>query len=603
MAALAARPAAWEGFVAAGFASGVLTVLIWRRKDVPLQLVIAAALVFRLFVLWLPPVLSDDAYRYVWDGVVQAEGHNPYLFAPDDPELAHLRDEPIYDALNSAEYHTVYPPVSQLIFRFGALFYEYGWIVSYFVIKAALALLEFGAVLVLARMLRPEQLLLYAWNPLVVIAAAGQAHGEAAAAFFLSLVLLALHQGRGGRASVWLACAGWVKLYPFVLFPFLWRRYGWRSAAAGGAATVILAAPYVHADVLPNVMQSLDLYVRYFEFNAGPYYALKEVFRLVTGQDWSKQLGPALRLCFLASLPVLYALDWKLRWAPRRALAVTTGLFLLCATTVHPWYLLGVLVLVAPAPHPSWHWYWLSVTSIGTYLLYVGGPYWSWVILGWAGFVVIAALRYRQALTDPLLRYRAKGKAEMLAAVLEKGWSVLDIGAGEGYVGRRLVERLDADVRLVDIVDTNRTALPHRRFDGRRLPYPAGRFDASILVFVLHHAEDPEAVLLEALRVSRRRVVVLESTYKHRWERPVLTYLDRTVNRLRSSGETAMGRESLHFRTHAEWLATFSRLDLRLEASKDLGGFIHHKSLFVLAAADDPAAGDLPGASGNAAAA
>ena len=40
----------------------------------------------------------------------------------------------------------------------------------------------------------------------------------------------------------------------------------------------MLAAPYLHADVLPNVMQSLDLYVRYFEFNAGPYYALKGLF-------------------------------------------------------------------------------------------------------------------------------------------------------------------------------------------------------------------------------------------------------------------------------------------------------------------------------------
>lgn len=589
MAALAAQPAAWEGFVAAACVSGTLIIMLWRRKDVTMPLVIGAALIFRLAIIWLPPVLSDDAYRYVWDGVVQAEGHNPYRYAPEDPELAPLHDESIFDALNSASYHTVYPPVSQLIFRFGAVFYDYGWRVSYFVIKAVLALLEFGAVLVLARMLRPEQLLLYAWNPLIVLASAGQAHGEAAAALFLSLTLLALHEGRGSRASVWLACAGWIKLYPFVLFPFVWRRYGWRSVAAGSAATAALAAPYAHAEVLPHVVESLDLYVRFFEFNAGPYYAVKEALRLFTGQDWSKQIGPALRFLFLASLPALYFFDWRLKWDPRRAFAITVGAFLVCATTVHPWYLVGILVLVAPAKLPSWHWLWLSVLSIGTYLLYVDGSYWVWVVLGWAGWAVFGGVRYRRLLFDPVLRVRANEKAELLSVVLEEGWAVLDVGAGEGYVGKSLLEQLDGEVRLVDVVNMNRTTLPHRVYDGRHLPYAANRFDASVLVFVLHHAEDPESVLLEALRVSRHRVVILESTYTRPWERPILRWLDRLANDIRSTGKMASQHGHLYFRTHDEWLQTFSRLNIRLEGAKDLGGFIHHQSLFVLNPGDDAA--------------
>ena len=79
-------------------------------------LVIGFALVLRLAVFWLPPILSDDAYRYVWDGLVQAEGYNPYLHTPDSPELEALHDEPVYAELNSPDRYTVYPPVSQTRF-------------------------------------------------------------------------------------------------------------------------------------------------------------------------------------------------------------------------------------------------------------------------------------------------------------------------------------------------------------------------------------------------------------------------------------------------------------------------------------------------------
>ena len=92
-----------------------------------MRLVIGFALVLRLAVFWLPPGLSDDAYRYVWDGLVQTEGYNPYLHTPDSQELEALRSEHIYDELNSSGVYTVYPPVSQLVFRIGGVFYNQGW--------------------------------------------------------------------------------------------------------------------------------------------------------------------------------------------------------------------------------------------------------------------------------------------------------------------------------------------------------------------------------------------------------------------------------------------------------------------------------------------
>ena len=487
----AAAPETRGAFVASALAAGALCVLVWKRGDVSMPVVIGLALAFRLAVCWLPPTLSDDAYRYVWDGLVQAEGHNPYLHAPDSPDLEALRDEPLYEELNSESLYTVYPPVSQLVFRIGAVFYDRGWSVSWFVIKGILALLEFGAVLVLARMLSPRQLLLYAWNPAVALVGAGQGHSEAAMALFLALALYALRKDQGVRASVWLACAGGVKLYPFLLLPFLWRRFGWKSVAASLGMALLPALPFLHigiTDIMQNMGSSLHLYVRLFEFNAGLYYCLKYFLMLLTGLDVGKLLGPMLAAAYLGVLGVLYAgyarrrkptgtgwkawgnshakkhdtrgaiptlpagAGWK-AWAdshgmlredgPLRPLFVwAAGGFLVCATTVHPWYLLGVLVLAAPAERPAWHWWGLSLCSLGTYWLYTGGPYWLWVWMGWGGWTALAAWRYRGPLTDLLLRARAARKAARVARFLAGSRSVLDVGAAEGYVGANVAKRL-----------------------------------------------------------------------------------------------------------------------------------------------------------------
>ena len=609
MAWWAAAPETREGFVVAALAAGALCALLWKRGDVPMHLVIGIALILRLAVFWLPPGLSDDAYRYVWDGLVQAEGYNPYLHTPDSPELEALHEEPVYDELNSSGVYTVYPPVSQLIFRIGAVFYEQGWEVSWFVVKGLLALFEFGAVLLLSRMLRPRQLLLYAWNPAVVLAGAGQGHGEAAMVLFLALTLFALKNKRGVWASVWLACAGGVKLYPFLLFPFLWRRFGWKSMAAGLGMAVLPALPFLHPEMMGKIISSLNLYVRLFEFNAGLYYSIKHFLALLTGMDLSKLLGPALAMLYLSGLAMLYAQrpksagtgwktwpesagtgwkTWMTRryflqedWGLRNLFVWAAGGFLVFATTVHPWYLLGVLVLAAPAERLSWHWYWLSVCALGTYLLYTGGPYWVWVWIGWGGWTVLAACRYRRALVDLLLRARAARKAALTARFLEKGRSVLDVGAGEGYVGEKLGKRLDVQVQLVDILDRNRTSLPLNVYEGRCLPHASGAFDASLLVFVLHHAEHADELLRETIRVSRR-VVILESTYVRKWELALLRRLDRLANRLRSEGAAPMQEGPLRFRTHAEWLTCFQKAGAHVVHAQRTRRCIDRQSLFVV---------------------
>lgn len=562
---------------------------LWRLGDVSMRQVLLVAVAFRILLVWLPPSLSDDAYRYVWDGLVQVEGVNPYQYTPDDAALDAFHQEPVYERLNSTGYYTVYPPVSQGVFAFGALFYGRGWLVSYYVIKIVLVLFELAALLVLARMVEARSLMLYAWNPLVLLETAGQAHTESALLLFLVLTVYFAQKKRVGWASAMLACAGWVKLYPFVLFPFLWRRFRWRAVWPGALVLAVLAAPYAAPYVAAHVKASLDLYARLFEFNAGLYYSVKHLFFLITGDDWSKQIGPAFRTFFLMGLPVLYVLDARYKWPLARAFLVALGFFLFMATTVHPWYLLSLLMLAALLTRPAWHWYWLGLLSTGTYLLYVGGPYWEFVMVGWGGWVVLAAWKHLPGLFQGMQRRRARRKSRFIRPYLprlKKPLAVLDLGAGEGYVGAAMQQALGARVTLADVVAMNRTTLPHVIYDGRRLPFDEVAFDVTVLYFVLHHAQDQRQVLREALRVSGDRVLVVESVYDGTWDRRLLTFLDKLANRVRSGGLMRAQEEHLHFRTRAAWRALFKEEGVAILAEQRRGRWMHKQALFVLTPPD-----------------
>ena len=566
-------------------AGGVLFWL-WRRGDISMGQVLLFAVVFRLLMVWLPPSLSDDAYRYVWDGLVQVRGDNPYRYTPDDTTLSALHQEPVYAYLNSKSYYTVYPPISQGIFVFGGLFYGQGWLFSYYVIKALLVLFELAAVFWLSKMIDARSLMLYAWNPLVLLETAGQAHTESALILFLVLTVYFARKQRGGWASVMLACAGWVKLYPFVLLPFLWRRFRWRAVWPGALVIVVIAAPYAAPYVVANVQSSLDLYARLFEFNAGLYYGVKQLLFEITGDDWSKQIGPAFRALFLLGLPVLYVLDARYQWPLARAFLVTLGFFLVMATTVHPWYLLSLLLLAALLGQPSWHWYWLGLVSIGTYLLYVDGPYWEFVMLGWLGWLILAGWKHIPRGFQRMQRGRARRKLRFIRPYLprlKKPLDVLDLGAGEGYVGEAMQQALAARVTLADVVPMNRTSLPHVVYDGRRLPFDDKAFDVTVLYFVLHHVEDQRQVLREVLRVSGERVLVVESVYEGTWDRRLLAFLDRLANRLRSGGMMKAQEEHLHFRTRAAWRDFFEEEGAEILAERRRGRWIHKQSLYVLA--------------------
>ncbi len=174
-----------------------------------------------------------------------------------------------------------------------------------------------------------------------------------------------------------------------------------------------------------------------------------------------------------------------------------------------------------------------------------------------------------------VLRQRARRKFASFGSLLPAGCSVLDIGAGEGFVGM-CAAAAGHTVELVDTVDRNRSPLPFQQYDGRNLPFAAHSFDVGVLSYVLHHCDDPRQVLAEAARVCRS-LVVLESVFETLWEERLLRFLDHSANRLRG-----IPPEPLQFKTPAGWWLCFDALGLRVRHFSWLGRLVHKHVLFLV---------------------
>ncbi|MEJ8800663.1 glycosyltransferase 87 family protein [Pontibacter sp. H249] len=321
---------------------------------------IAAAMVFRLIFIVAEPALSDDYFRFIWDGRLLAAGINPYahiptyFIQPGALQVAGITTE-VYKQLNSQQYFSVYPPVSQGVFWLAAKLSPESIMGSVVVIRFVLILAELGSILLLLRLLRkmglPEKhLLLYALNPLVIIELTGNLHFEALMIFF---VLLALHQLFYQRilvSGVAIGMAVGTKLLPLMFLPFLLRKLGSLRfivfTAAMGVTLFFLFYPLVTYEQLINMWQSVDLYFHRFEFNASIYYLLRWIGFKLTGYNQIAVLGPVLSMITMIaifSLASVKRLGSVRRLAGYMAVALTLYFFL--ATTVHPWYICTILAL------------------------------------------------------------------------------------------------------------------------------------------------------------------------------------------------------------------------------------------------------------------
>ncbi len=172
----------------------------------------------------------------------------------------------------------------------------------------------------------------------------------------------------------------------------------------------------------------------------------------------------------------------------------------------------------------------------------------------------------------------ARRKLRHLQPHLDAQQSIVDIGCGAGSVTSLLRARghvvTPLDVRAQSLT----AAVTPLLFDGRQVPFAALHFDVALLLTVLHHANDPDALLAEAVRVAKR-VCVIEDTYSNRAQRALTVTTDSIVN-FEFRGHPHNNRSD------SEWRTTFAHLRLRVRHSENWPvAALYRQSLYVLESA------------------
>jgi hypothetical protein len=358
--------AALDVFVAVALAQGAIYALCvgWLPRGAPpLAFILGVAAVLRVMVVVLPPFLSNDLYRYIWDGWVQLAGINPFAFIPDDPHLAFLRDEAVFPNINRAAYaHTIYPPAAQMLFTASACLSRVLHLPPVLGLKLFEAGFEALTIWALLRLLKlteqpPARVLIYAWNPVPVWEFGSSGHVDVFAVSFIALALLAATRARPGWAAAALAVASLVKFLPVILLPALWRRWDWRFAGIFVVLVVAMYLPYLSAG--RHVLGFLPGYTAQEGIDSGHgLLVLTALAALVPLPAFAAKLYLALLAAGLLGLGA-----WVVfRFAPRTPRATALAMLLLAdglmvgVSPHYPWYYPFLLIPACLAPCPAALW-------------------------------------------------------------------------------------------------------------------------------------------------------------------------------------------------------------------------------------------------------
>ena len=360
--------------------------------------VAAVAVVVRVGLVWVPPFMSSDVYRYVWDGHVQVAGINPYLYVPGDPALARLRDGVVFPNINRSDYaRTIYPPAAELLFL-AAGGVDYSVVAT----KLALLLVEAAGMLAVWRVLvaaglPPARLLIYAWNPMAIWGGAADGHVDAAVAGVLGLALLARAQGRQAVTGGVLAGAILMKFLPVVVAPALWRRFGWRLPVVCAVVMAGLYGCYLGAGW--RVLGFLPAYTAEEGLSQGSgFWVLAVLGRVVGVPHWAG--GVYVGVCALGLAGAALWMGFG-----QRVGAGAGELRRVCGNAA----ILSAGTMMAMSPHYPWYYPWIGVfacvaawrsavfLSCGAVILYCD-PYHATILFPALVFVptlILAALDWR----------------------------------------------------------------------------------------------------------------------------------------------------------------------------------------------------------------
>ena len=318
------------------------------------------AVLFRLLFLLAIPNLTQDFYRFVWDGRLILEGLNPYLHTPNELMESSIGLFPqmntLYEGMGalSAKHYSNYPPVHQMPFIIAAFISKHSILGSIVVLRlilisADLGILVFGKKL-LKKLNKPTRTMYwFILNPLVIIELTGNLHFEGLMLCLFIMSLYFIHSKKWHIAAVVMALSIAVKLVPVLSLPLFLNKLGWKKSvlfySVTAAVFIILFIPFFSFGLLENFSATIGLWFSNFEFNASVYYFLKGTLENINGVSVINSMG--IIVACVVTLQTSCLLLKKKKETSQIILMILWILsgYYFISTTVHPWYIISLLLL------------------------------------------------------------------------------------------------------------------------------------------------------------------------------------------------------------------------------------------------------------------
>jgi hypothetical protein len=329
------------------------------------KLLLGVGILFRLVFLIAEPNLSQDFYRFIWDGELVRHFINPYLEVPNSliqqKDLVVTNAQELYKGMGSlsAKHFSNYPPLNQLIFALATLLGGKSILGSVIIMRGTIVLADIGVFYFGRKLLKninqsPHLIFWYFLNPLVIVELTGNLHFEGVMLFFFvwSLYLLSINKWQWG--AVFYACSISVKLVPLLFLPLFLKYFKLKKSILFytiiGVTSLLLFAPFYSTKFVHNYSKTIGLWFSNFEFNAGLYNVIKQTAIQFDAKPWEliKTYGRITPIITITAVVLItfFRKNEKLPVLITSMLWVLT-LYYFISATVHPWYVIFLVVLTA----------------------------------------------------------------------------------------------------------------------------------------------------------------------------------------------------------------------------------------------------------------
>lgn len=371
-------------------------------SDVHLKILVIASIFFRLIFFFSVPQLSDDYFRFIWDGRLINEGINPFLYLPcevhEQSLLIGATNNELFTNMNSPNYYSIYPPILQAIFYIAAKFSFSNNYIAIIIIRVFLIFAELGTYFFLKRILSllnfsKEKILIYILNPIVIIEITGNLHFEGVMLFFIIASIYYLLKNNLIFSSIFFSLAVCSKLVPLVLLPLIIKKVGLKNGIIYALVVLVLVnlmfLPFINQELINNLSNSVGLYFQKFEFNASLYYLARWIGFQMSGYNEIAIIGKILPVVSFAIITII-SFYYKDKQSDEKFFEkALTILFVyyLFSLIIHPWYV-TFLVLITVFVKQRFALIW-SLLIFGTYLTYASLPYKENIWALWVEYIVV----------------------------------------------------------------------------------------------------------------------------------------------------------------------------------------------------------------------